>query len=195
MNNVLPFGKKTRSSLCENTQDVLDLSTLTDSAADFSNGIVDQPSGSLSYLPNKTAVTPDWANQEIASFMRAHRLLSIAGLSLETERGVTDEGDPWFVFANQDGDVFAHFARIGKVYILDSTIQQEIAKAGSLDELISAFAETTTPVDSADHLNICRSCSLRRLARIKSPSTPGRNLGGSCLDNLYPVRRTCGPII
>jgi hypothetical protein len=151
MNNVLPFGKKTRSSLCENTQDVLDLSTLTDSAADFSNGIVDQPSGSLSYLPNKTAVTPDWANQEIASFMRAHRLLSIAGLSLETERGVTDEGDPWFVFANQDGDVFAHFARIGKVYILDSIIQQEIAKAGSLDELISAFAETTTPVDSVDH--------------------------------------------
>lgn len=151
MNNVLPFGKKTRSSLCENTQDVLDLSTLTDSAADFSNGIVDQPSGSISYLPNKTAVTPDWANQEIASFMRAHRLLSIAGLSLETERGVTDEGDPWFVFANQDGDVFAHFARIGEVYILDSIIQQEIAKARSLDELISAFAETNTPVDSADH--------------------------------------------
>lgn len=83
--------------------------------------------------------------------MRAHRLLSIAGLSLKTERGVTDEGDPWFVFVNQDGDVFAHFARIGEVYILDSIIQQEIAKAGSLDELISAFAETTTPVDSADH--------------------------------------------
>lgn len=151
MNNVLPFGKKTHSSLSENTQDVLDLSTLTDGAADFSTGMVDRSSGSLSYLPSQTAVTPDWTNQEIASFMRAHRLLAIAGLSLETERGVTDEGDPWFVFLNQDGDVFAHFARIGEVYILDSIIQQEIAKAGSLDELISAFAETTTPVDSADH--------------------------------------------
>ncbi|MDF9301120.1 hypothetical protein P5P81_00590 [Tritonibacter mobilis] len=129
----------------------MELGTLTDGAADFSTGMVDRSSGSLSYLPNQTAVTPDWTNQEIASFMRAHRLLAIAGLSLETERGVTDEGDPWFVFVNQDGDVFAHFARIGEVYILDSIIQQEIAKAGSLDELISAFAETTTPVDSADH--------------------------------------------
>lgn len=151
MNNVLPFGKKTHSSLSENTQDVLDLSTLTDGAADFSTGMVDRSSGGLSHLPNQTAVTPDWANQEIASFMRAHRLLAIAGLSLETERGVTDEGDPWFVFVNQDGDVFAHFARIGEVYILDSIIQQEITTARSLDELISAFAETTTPVDTADH--------------------------------------------
>lgn len=150
MNNVLPF-RKAHSSLCENTQDVLDLRTLTDGAADFSNGMVDRSSGSLSPPPRQTVTTPDWTNQELASFMRAHRLLSIAGLSLETERGVTDEGDPWFVFANQDGDVFAHFARIGKIYILDSIIQQEIAKAGSLDELISAFAETTTPVDSADH--------------------------------------------
>lgn len=151
MNNVLPFEKKAHSSLCENTQDVLDLSTLTDGAADFSNGTVDRSSGGLSHLPRQTVTTPDWTNQELASFMRAHRLLSIAGLSLETERGVTDEGDPWLVFINQDGDVFAHFARIGDVYILDSIIQQEIAKARSLDELISAFAETTTPVDSTDH--------------------------------------------
>lgn len=151
MHNVLPFGKKTPPLLSETTQDVLDLSTLTDGAADFSTGMVGRSSGGLSHLPNQTAVTPDWTNQEIASFMRAHRLLAIAGLSLETERGVTDEGDPWFVFVNQDGDVFAHFARIGEVYILDSIIQQEIAKARSLDELISAFAETTTPVDTADH--------------------------------------------
>ena len=151
MNNVLPFGKKAHPSLCENTKDVVDLSTLTDGAADFSNGMVDRSSGRLSHLPRQTVTTPDWTNQELASFMRAHRLLSIGGLSLETEHGVTDEGDPWFVFVNQDRDVFAHFARIGKVYILDSIIQQEIAKAGSLDELISAFAETTTPVDSADH--------------------------------------------
>lgn len=151
MNNVLPFGKKTHPLLSDSTQDVLELGTLTDGAADFSTGMVDRSSGSLSYLPDQTAVTPDWANQEIASFMRAHRLLAIAGLSLETERGVTDEGDPWFVFVNQDGDVFAHFARIEDVYILDSIIQQEIAKARSLDELISAFAETTTPVDGVDH--------------------------------------------
>lgn len=151
MNNVLPFGKKAHPSLCKNTQDLLDLSTLTDGAADFSSGMVDRSSGGLSHLPRHTVTTPDWTNQELASFMRAHRLLSIAGLSLKTERGVTDEGDPWFVFVNHDGDVFAHFARIGEVYILDSIIQQEIAKAGSLDELVSAFAETTTPVDSADH--------------------------------------------
>ena len=76
----------------------------------------------------------------MASFMRAKRLLSMAGVSLETDRGMTDEGDPWLVFLDHDGEVFAHFARINEIYILDSTAQHEVVEAFSLEDLVSAFS-------------------------------------------------------
>jgi hypothetical protein len=52
----------------------------------------------------------DWSRQELALLHDAANLLRE---TVETYRGVTDEGDPWFVFCDADsGDVLAHFARI-----------------------------------------------------------------------------------
>lgn len=62
----------------------------------------------------------DWSNQELADLYRVEALLVQAGMRLETERGLTDEDDPWFVFCSQDGDVFVHLARIDGRYLLDS---------------------------------------------------------------------------
>ena len=54
-----------------------------------------------------------WSRQELAHFHRVFEALWEAGLSLETDSGVTDEGEPWFVFCDlTSGDVVAHFARI-----------------------------------------------------------------------------------
>ena len=49
-----------------------------------------------------------WTNQEIADFHRAVNILKQAGLNTDVDSGVTDEGDPWFVFIRpENGDVIA----------------------------------------------------------------------------------------
>jgi hypothetical protein len=71
----------------------------------------------------------NWNNQEIADFYRAVDILRQAGLSTEVDSGVTDEGDPWFVFIRPDnGDVIAHFAQIDGAFIAVSSLNQEIYK-------------------------------------------------------------------
>jgi hypothetical protein len=54
-----------------------------------------------------------WSSHELAHFHRVFDALWEAGLSLETDSGVTDEGEPWFVFCDvTSGEVVVHFARI-----------------------------------------------------------------------------------
>lgn len=62
----------------------------------------------------------DWTNQELADLYRVEAILVQAGVKLETDRGVTDEDDPWFVFCRPDGEVFVHLARTDGRYLLDS---------------------------------------------------------------------------
>src|SRR5215472_1871926 len=47
-----------------------------------------------------------WSAQELALFSRAAKLLSSGGLRIETDYGLTDEGEAWLVFCNaESGDV------------------------------------------------------------------------------------------
>jgi hypothetical protein len=63
----------------------------------------------------------DWDNAELAQFYRVEAALRQAGIFVDTERGLTDEGDPWFVYCRQDsGEVFLHIARFDGVYIAAS---------------------------------------------------------------------------
>src|SRR5258708_38804345 len=60
----------------------------------------------------------DWTQRELSEFYRVEGALIQAGLQLETDRGVTDEGEPWFVFCRSDtGEAFIHFARVDGKYI------------------------------------------------------------------------------
>lgn len=62
----------------------------------------------------------DWSQREIAEFYRVEAALVQAGMRLESERGISDEGDPWFAFCHADtGEVFIHFAREGGRYVVD----------------------------------------------------------------------------
>jgi hypothetical protein len=64
-------------------------------------------------LANVRAYGRGWSKQELAHFHRVFNALWEAGLSLETDSGVTDESEPWFVFCDADsGAVVAHFARL-----------------------------------------------------------------------------------
>ena len=42
----------------------------------------------------------DWTQQELAEFYRVEASLVRANIEIETDRGRSDEGDPWFVFCN-----------------------------------------------------------------------------------------------
>lgn len=73
----------------------------------------------LSFFRAAPASRGDWTTQEIAEFYRVEAALIQAGLRIVVDRGLSDEGDPWFVFCRAgDGEVIVHFARIGHNYII-----------------------------------------------------------------------------
>lgn len=86
----------------------------------------------------------DWTNQEMADLARVQYLLSRAGVPLETDRGLTDEGDPWFVFCDPHGEVFVHICRIGTVYLLDGPSLETPLKGPSFDALVKSFIDRAT---------------------------------------------------
>jgi len=63
----------------------------------------------------------DWSAQELAEFYRVESALIQAGLRVVSGRGLTDEGEPWFVFCRaEDDEVVIHFARIGGRYLISA---------------------------------------------------------------------------
>src|SRR5690606_14126651 len=81
----------------------------------------------------------DWSQQELADLYRVESLLVQANMRVETERGTTDEGDPWFVFCRPDGDVFVHLCRIDGGYLLDSPGLDQPLRGGDFAALIDQF--------------------------------------------------------
>lgn len=90
----------------------------------------------LSFLrrqPNSS----DWNQQELAEFYRVESALLQGGLSVTTDRGISDEGDPWFVFCRADNEeVIAHFARIGREYVIISNLHSGVVRGADFRLLI-----------------------------------------------------------
>lgn len=91
----------------------------------------------------------DWTNQELADLFRVRQLLGAANVPVETDRGVTDEGDPWFVFCHATGDVFIHLCRIDGAYVLDSPNVQRPLRGANFNELIADFTNQALPAQTA----------------------------------------------
>jgi hypothetical protein len=84
----------------------------------------------------------DWSQQELAEFYRVESALLQGGLSVSTDRGVSDEGDPWFVFCRADNeDVIAHFARIDREYVVVSNLTSEPIRSTDFRRLIRQLVE------------------------------------------------------
>jgi hypothetical protein len=63
----------------------------------------------------------DWTPQDLAEFYRVESALIQGGMRIITDRGVSDDGDPWFVFCREDdGEPVIHFARIDGQYVIAS---------------------------------------------------------------------------
>ena len=64
------------------------------------------------------------------------------GCALDTDSGVTDEGEPWFaVYHAQSGEVVTHFARISGTYVVCAPFLKGSLRGAVLPELIERFLE------------------------------------------------------
>lgn len=97
--------------------------------------------GSIGELLARDLLARDWSNQELADLYRVKHILDKAGAGVEVDRGLSDEGDPWFVFCQEDGDVFVHLARLEGRYLLDSPNIDAPLRGADFDQLIAAFLQ------------------------------------------------------
>ena len=109
----------------------------------------------------------DWSNQELADLYRVHRLLSGANVPVETDRGITDEGDPWFVFCHASGEVFIHLCRIDGIYLLDSPNVLRPLRGADFRALIADFSNQSLPAQSAADETAQRVIRLERGGKIR----------------------------
>jgi hypothetical protein len=115
---------------------------------EFSRSETAQPQTNMRHTDQSTHPTSifatDWTNQELADLYRAHSLIQSAQPGLECDRGVSDEGDPWFLIGDQKGDVLVHICRIQGTYILDSVALPKALKGANFNALIEDFLANVT---------------------------------------------------
>jgi len=81
-----------------------------------------------------------------------------AGLRVEADNGMTDEGDPWFAFFEpESGEMVAHFARIGGEFVVCAPFLDRPLTGRVLSNLVARFLDR---------------CPGRRMAAHRSRSTP-----------------------
>ena len=79
----------------------------------------------------------DWSQRELAEFYRVQNALTKSGVGISTDRGLTDEGDPWIVFSRQDNEeVIVHLARIRGEYVVASNFTEGVLRGRSFETLV-----------------------------------------------------------
>jgi len=87
--------------------------------------------------PRQAPAPTDWSQQELAEFYRVEGALIRAGIRVGTDRGLSDENEPWFVFyRSDDGEVVIHFARIDGEYLIAGPAYEEIARGFDFTALV-----------------------------------------------------------
>jgi len=85
----------------------------------------------------------DWGQRELAEFYRVQNALTKSGIGISTDRGLTDEGEPWFVFFRQDNEeVIVHFARIGGEYVVASNFTEAVFRGRNFQTLVRELLDS-----------------------------------------------------
>lgn len=143
MATILNFRNKERAS---SAHDFLTDETEKLSFRTAEDGVVSIGEMSSACLPSPLPdPRKDWRNQELADLFRVRQLLIGAGVPVETMRGITDEGDPWFIYCHFNGDVFIHMARIDGIYVLDSPNVRRPLRGADFNALIADFTTDALP--------------------------------------------------
>lgn len=85
----------------------------------------------------------DWTQKELAEFYRVEAALVGSGVNIATDRGLTDEDEPWFVFYRQDNEeVIVHFARIDGEYVVVSNLSEGVARGRNFQALVRQLLDS-----------------------------------------------------
>lgn len=96
----------------------------------------------FSFRKRRTGPQP-WTNDELAELYRVVDILARAGLAVETETGLSDEGDPWFIFCRADtGDVIAHFARIDDHFVAASVVVDATYRGANFRQIVERMVSS-----------------------------------------------------
>ncbi len=119
----------------------------SDGALPFTaEGLIDIDRVRMSLTENDPApISEDWDNQELANLFHVKKHLDAAGIVNATDRGLSNDGDPWFVFCRGDGDVIIHFCRINGLYMLDSPNLSKALYGHDFKGLITDFTRRISP--------------------------------------------------
>jgi hypothetical protein len=117
--------------------------------ADGKSAEAETPISFLQQSSSLPASVTGWCNQELADLYRIQRILALAGITTQIDHGLTDEGDPWFVFMDSQNEVFVHFCRFDGLYMFTSRMQEEPIRGDSLQDLVSEFSKRVKPVTEA----------------------------------------------
>jgi len=97
----------------------------------------------------------DWTAGERARLEDLADSLAAGGVKVEVVFGATDEGDPWCVVTDADGDVLIHVARIDGKFVVHSAVDDMMSEGADLHaalrDRLAATEEFTAP-RSADVL-------------------------------------------
>lgn len=138
MARILPFPARGKSAQAQLTNEIF----AEDGGLSFQEG-PERPD---------TSATGDWSNQELADLYRVEALFAQANIRIETDRGVSDEGEPWFAFCRSAHDVFVHLARIDGVYLLDSPALDTVITGDNFAAIIDRFVEVMNARSSAGNI-------------------------------------------
>jgi hypothetical protein len=132
-----------------------------------------------------------WSARELALFSRAAKSLSSGGLRVETDYGLTDEGEPWLVFCcAESGDVCGHFAKVRRKYVACVPFRGHGLRGCKLQDVLSRFLRRRgipwstlthsallfckSPEGAAAGSLACRDGLVSRPRRPATPSSPRR---------------------
>lgn len=91
----------------------------------------------------------DWSAAERARLEDLAERLAAGGVHVEVIFGATDEGDPWCVVTDADGDVLIHVARIGGRFVVHSAVDDAVNESvdlhTALRDRLAATEEAMTP--------------------------------------------------
>jgi hypothetical protein len=95
----------------------------------------------------------DWSHSERARLEDLADHLGQAGIDVEVVFGATDEGDPWCVVTDANGDVLIHVARIGGAFVVHSAVDDSLSEGADLHaalrERLAATEDAMAPHSAA----------------------------------------------
>ena len=141
----------------------------------------------------------DWSDGEVAEFFRVAEALRQSGFAVVTERGMTDEGDPWFIFVRESTDeVIAHFARINGEFIADASTVTTPVRGRDLRHVLDQIMNHYTvlvPRPKGDNLFMHPAALLTAFvatALMELQNASQRTLGGEDIKNATRVEAGTG---